>query len=619
MAAREHTPAFGTSEGGTGAQPSPSQQSFRFGKYQLFATLGHGGMADVFLAVAHGPMGFNKLTVIKRLKPVLSTEPSFRQMFLDEARLAARLAHPHVVHTYEVGEEDGAYFLAMEYIQGQSLNRVVKQTLRRGQRIDPLVAGRIVADALDGLAYAHELTDYDGRPLSVIHRDVSPHNLLLGYDGNVKVVDFGIAKAASSSTETEIGVLKGKVAYMAPEQASGVNVDQRADLFAMGIVFWEMLTHKRLMAADTAAITLHRLMNERIARVSEHVPGIDPRLDDIVARALEKDPRNRWPSARAFRDALDEVLSTSHRLVRHEEVSRWMSEMFAETRDEVHKQIQTYMASMTGQGSTPPPALSTLTHDSLRRLQQGAASSPQLLLLGVSTGSGSGVVPRASTAPSAVTGTKGRSVVLPVLLASLLGVALLVILVLLLRPRPQRDRGVAQTSDPVAAGTMMAPVLPAPSGSLALAPTGQTAPSAPPLVVPTGPASGTDPAMATPPPTAAPLTATTPPTTATVTATPPPTAAPHRPAPERPDRPDRDPPGPGSSFAGAGGFLTFDTYPWTKVTEGGRVLGTTPLVHFALPAGPHVLTLDNPDQGIHQTYEVTVKSGDTVSRRLGLK
>jgi serine/threonine protein kinase len=586
------SPAFGGSEPGLDAAP-PQNPSFRFGKYQLFATLGHGGMADVFLAVAHGPMGFNKLTVIKRLKPVLSTEPSFRQMFLDEARLAARLAHPHVVHTYEVGEEDGAYFLAMEYIQGQSLNRVIKQTLRRGQRIDPLVAGRIVADALDGLAYAHELLDYDGRPLSVIHRDVSPHNLLLGYDGNVKVVDFGIAKATSSSTETEIGVLKGKVAYMAPEQATGMPIDARADLFPMGIVLWEMLTHKRLMAADSAAITLHKLMNERIPRVSEHVPGIDPRIDDIVARALEKDPRDRWPSARAFRDALDEVLSTSPRLVRHEEVSRWMSEMFTETREDTHRQIQTYMASMTARGSSPPPALSTLTQESLRRLQQGS-SSQQLLLLGVSSGSGSGVVPRASTAPSIApvpaTATR-RPAFLPILLASLLGIALLVILVLLLRPRPLPD-------GPVASNPMMAPVgsVPAVTALPAVAP-----PVAPPVTV-APPATAAAPPTPTPAASLAPVAPAIPPTPAA-----PPTHA-------RPPV-DRDP----SSSNVGGGFLTFDTYPWTKVSEGGRVLGTTPLVHVALSAGAHVLTLDNPDQGIHQTYEVTVKSGDTVSRRLGLK
>ena len=185
-----------------------------FGKYQLFASLGRGGMADVFLAVARGQMGFNKLAVVKRLRQVLAEEPAFRTMFLDEARLAARLGHPNIVHTYEVGEQNGVYFIAMEYLEGQSLNKVLKEALRRQEALEPEVGARIIADALGGLSYAHTLGDYDGRPLEIIHRDVSPHNIFVTYDGHTKLVDFGIAKAALSSTETEVGVLKGKVAYM---------------------------------------------------------------------------------------------------------------------------------------------------------------------------------------------------------------------------------------------------------------------------------------------------------------------------------------------------------------------------------------------------------------------
>src|SRR4051794_24667437 len=181
-----------------------------FGKYQLFASLGRGGMADVFLAVARGQMGFNKLAVIKRLRQALAEESAFRTMFLDEARLAARLSHPNIVHTYEVGEQNGVYFIAMEYLEGQSLNKVLKEAMRRNVPIEPGVVVRIISDALAGLGYAHELRDYDGRPLNVIHRDISPHNIFVTYDGFTKVVDFGIAKAALSSNETEVGVLKGK-------------------------------------------------------------------------------------------------------------------------------------------------------------------------------------------------------------------------------------------------------------------------------------------------------------------------------------------------------------------------------------------------------------------------
>src|SRR6476659_1558183 len=273
-----------------------------FGKYQLFASLGRGGMADVFLSVARGQMGFNKLAVIKRLRQALAEEPSFRNMFLDEARLAARLSHPNIVHTYEVGEQNGVYFIAMEYLEGQSLNKVLKEALRRKEGIEPELGARIIADALGGLAYAHALADYDGRPLGIIHRDVSPHNIFVTYDGHTKVVDFGIAKAALSSTETEVGVLKGKVAYMSPEQAMGGRIDQRADLFAMGIVLWELIARQRLMTGDNAANTLHRLMNEPIPRLSAAVPGIDPNLEMIVMRALEKDPALRWQSGQEMRE-----------------------------------------------------------------------------------------------------------------------------------------------------------------------------------------------------------------------------------------------------------------------------------------------------------------------------
>jgi len=162
-------------------------------------------MADVFLSVARGQMGFNKLAVIKRLRQALAEEAAFRNMFLDEARLAARLNHPNIVHTYEVGEQAGVYFIAMEYLEGQSLNKVLKEALRRNEAMEPEICVRVVADALGGLGHAHELRDYDGRPLSIIHRDVSPHNIFVTYDGHTKLVDFGIAKAALSSTETEVG------------------------------------------------------------------------------------------------------------------------------------------------------------------------------------------------------------------------------------------------------------------------------------------------------------------------------------------------------------------------------------------------------------------------------
>src|SRR4051794_26091703 len=191
-----------------------------FGKYRLIAELGHGGMADVFLAVARGPIGFNKLLVVKRLKANLVDEPEYVAMLGDEARLAARLNHPNVVQTNEVGQEGDQYFIAMEYLDGQPLHRVLTRSEKK-ERMPLAMHLRIVCDVLSGLHYAHELADFDGSPLNVVHRDVTPQNIFVTYDGQVKLVDFGIAKASGRDGETKTGIVKGKVTYMGPEHAMG--------------------------------------------------------------------------------------------------------------------------------------------------------------------------------------------------------------------------------------------------------------------------------------------------------------------------------------------------------------------------------------------------------------
>jgi serine/threonine protein kinase len=392
--------------GQSGGVEGLSGSNTAFGKYQLFASLGRGGMADVFLAVARGPMGFNKLAVIKRLRAQLADDPSFRTMFLDEARLAARLNHPNVVHTYEVGEQDNIYFIAMEYLEGQALNKVISEAVKTNKVFDEVVCARIVSDALSGLHHAHDLKDYDGRPLQIIHRDISPHNVFVTYGGVTKLVDFGIAKAALSSTETEVGVLKGKVAYMSPEQAMAGPIDQRSDLFAMGIVLWELLTRQRLMTGDSAAATLHRLLNASIPTVSSVRADVDPELDAIVAKALEKDPKYRFQNALEMRDALDTFISSSGKGPRVEDVGHTLSAMFQSTREEVQKQVQVHMEKIA---NTPPPEEPVMGADSVKRFAGSGlgtgGSLPQLV--GVS-GSGSGVV--ANFAPGSYTGSVGQSI-----------------------------------------------------------------------------------------------------------------------------------------------------------------------------------------------------------------
>ena len=608
-----------------------------FGKYQLFASLGRGGMADVFLSVARGQMGFNKLAVIKRLRQALAEEPAFRNMFLDEARLAARLSHPNIVHTYEVGEQNGVYFIAMEYLEGQSLNKVLKEALRRKEGIEHEVGARIIADALGGLAYAHGLGDYDGRPLGIIHRDVSPHNIFVTYDGHTKLVDFGIAKAALSSTETEVGVLKGKVAYMSPEQAMGGRIDQRADLFAMGIVLWELLARQRLMTGESAANTLHKLMNEQIPRVSSVMPNVDPELEAICGKALEKDPQYRWQSAAEMRDALEAWLRSNPVQARQEEVGRKMLHLFGSVREEVQRQVQRHMASITTATSTQE--LQALTAESLQRMEQsGANVSGQLLRLGNNgSGSGSGVVPNygMGSHPSGASGgfqsmasqsigghhpgqhtgsvvapppqqqAKSNSLLIVIAIGFFLLAGLLIVVFALRFPQHKTDGPTADGTPTsgitgVAVGNGGPPGTgPAPTDSVALnapPPVADTATPPPPATGATGTPTnaGTVKGVRNPSPAAPPK---------TVTAAHPP------PPPPPPPAEDKDP-----------GFLTINVYPWAKVSEGGRVIcAATPCNKISLSPGSHTLTLENPEQGMKQSTTVTIKSGETTIRAIGFK
>ncbi len=314
------------------------------GKYQLIANLGHGGMADVYLAIVHGPVGFNKLMVIKRLRPSLAEEPEFLSMFLDEARLAARLNHPNVVQTNEVAEVDGIYYIAMEYLDGQPLNRILHRAVKSGDLPRDLLL-RIVADSLAGLHHAHELSDYDGSPIGVVHRDASPHNIFVTYDGQTKVVDFGIAKAATRSAETRGGVLKGKIAYMAPEQARSDEVDRRADIFAMGLVMWEVVTGTRLRRGSDLEM-LDRISTGEVPRLSTVLPGCAPALERILARATHLAKEERYATANEMRQDIVAYLESTGARVGAEEVGKLVSKMFESKRAEMKAIIERQLTGL---------------------------------------------------------------------------------------------------------------------------------------------------------------------------------------------------------------------------------------------------------------------------------
>lgn len=314
------------------------------GKYRLIAELGSGGMADVYLAVVHGPAGFNKLVVLKQIRTQLAEDPEFLGMFLDEARLAARLSHPNVVQTNEVGHDGRRYFMAMEYLDGQPLNRVLHRLGRTGGL--PLgLHLRVLSETLAGLHHAHELRDYDGTPLEVVHRDMSPHNVFVTYDGQVKIVDFGIAKAMNSSSETRAGVIKGKVAYMAPEQVRGDRVDRRADVFSVGVMLWEAAAGRRLWKGLTDVAVLARVTANDVPQLRSVKPDVPRELEEIVTRAMAHRREDRYPSAAALQAALETLLERFGGRTAVRDLGPMISAQFEEDRAKIRSIIEMQLRS----------------------------------------------------------------------------------------------------------------------------------------------------------------------------------------------------------------------------------------------------------------------------------
>jgi eukaryotic-like serine/threonine-protein kinase len=271
------------------------------GKYVVQRKLAEGGMAEIFLATAQGAEGFEKPVVIKRIRSGLANDKSFVEMFIAEARLASRLSHPNLVHIFDFDRHEDSYYLAMEYIRGRSLLEAHKRACELSTPVAPVLVAQIGLDVARGLGYAHRLTDL-GKPLNLVHRDVTPHNVLLSYDGAVKLTDFGIAKAGGRATAA--GMLKGKFAYMAPEQARGEAVDARTDLFSLGITLWELLTGARLFDGDTDMAVLRAVQERPVLPPAELNPAVNVELSGVIVKALERAPSNRYQTAAELERAL---------------------------------------------------------------------------------------------------------------------------------------------------------------------------------------------------------------------------------------------------------------------------------------------------------------------------
>ncbi len=344
-----------------------------FGRYTLLRKIASGGMGQVLLG-KKGADGFEKLVVIKRILPHLVEDEEFFAMFQDEARITMRLDHPNIARINEFGEENGIHFIEMEYVAGEDLRRLDKRARAAGSPIPLGVILRVIADAAAGLDFAHKAKDSKGNPLNLVHRDVSPQNVLVGFDGSVKMIDFGVAKAIGRAQHTATGILKGKFPYMSPEQADGRDMDARSDVFALGIVLWELLVGRRLFKGESDVQTQRLVKACQVPAPSTLAPSLSSELDDIVLKSLARNREHRYKDAAAFRMALEEYALSRRIPASSAHVVTFMQSLYADRIEkEARPEFLDETSGLTGvdfglagvksstEGGTPSARLSTGT------------------------------------------------------------------------------------------------------------------------------------------------------------------------------------------------------------------------------------------------------------------
>jgi eukaryotic-like serine/threonine-protein kinase len=300
-----------------------------FGKYYLLERINVGGMAEVFKAKTVGVEGFEKIVAIKRILPSVAEDEEFIKMFIDEAKITSQLSHANLAQTFDLGKFADAYYIAMEYVPGKDLRAVQERLRRRGDRIPLSIAAYVVGKVCEGLDYAHRKRDASGRELNIVHRDVSPQNVIVSYEGEVKLVDFGIAKAANKITRTQAGILKGKFGYMSPEQVRGLPLDRRSDIFAAGVVLDELCTGERLFTGSSDFSVLEKVQEAEITPPSVALPEISPRLEKVILKALAREPERRYQHAADFAQDLQRYLIEAQpRSISRDDVSAFMKSTF---------------------------------------------------------------------------------------------------------------------------------------------------------------------------------------------------------------------------------------------------------------------------------------------------
>jgi serine/threonine protein kinase len=534
----------------------------RVGRYELLSPIAQGGMAEVWLARQSGPEGFEKVVALKRILESAGGSAESVKMFLDEARIAAQLSHPNIAQIFELAEEGGSYHLAMEYLEGETLSHVLRRARELSQALAPGLAVRIVSDAAGGLGHAHKKRARTGQALQIVHRDVSPQNIMVTYEGVVKVVDFGIARAAGRQARTQLGSVKGKIAYMSPEQARGETVDATCDVFALGVVLFEALTGTRLHEGDDDLRVLQRLgLNEPLPSVRSRRPDVAPELDGLVARAMSVTPGERFPNGIEMQVALEGWLRTAPPPSSSFELRQFVQQLFA---DRLRARSMTVegMAARVTDREVPALQVGPIPDSPVRERPTAPESAPQR-----------GTQPTvASRPPKPVMSPAKQAVVAR-------------------PPEPPRAPVKRPSRGPwiIAAGAAAGLAI---GGIWAMrAPPQQPvvihAPPAPVVKVQPAPAPTPPPAAAEPAPTPAPQ--------------PEPAHAPVKPV------------------AKSKGKLRLETDPYTQVFMHGRKLGDTPLIDVELPAGTHQLHLVNADEHIDEHIEVEISSGQVTRKKLKLQ
>jgi len=366
-------------------QPSAAQPGDRLGPYRLCFELGSGGMATVFLAAIDGRAGVHRFVALKCLKPELACQPEFAAMFRDEARVASQIHHPNVCSVLDVDEQDGVSYMAMEHVAGETLSSVRRRLSEElagwGATEHAAFVARIVADASEGLHAAHELVGRQGEACGVVHRDVAPDNLMLTYDGCVKVLDFGVSLCPQNRQKTRSGMVKGKVSYLAPEVLEGVRPDRRSDVWALGVVAWELLTGQRLFDAATDIETLRAVSDMPIPPPSRLRRGVPPALDRIILKALERDPSARYATARELGQEMSRFLANRRIAFGLPELAGAMERLFPDGRAARRELLDT--AEELDQSELTPASATPMIESAAarRRWLPGAAAAVALLLL----------------------------------------------------------------------------------------------------------------------------------------------------------------------------------------------------------------------------------------------